>query len=102
MSDLPKIKALLFMKGHSERVPKKNIKPFCGRPLLHWILETLTLCRYIDEIVLNTDDFWFGGHGLVDVGQIYPLQNQPANHCDHSVQIYLPARSAQVLAPIDR
>jgi N-acylneuraminate cytidylyltransferase len=56
MSDLPKIKALLFMKGHSERVPKKNIKPFCGRPLLHWILETLTLCRYIDEIVLNTDD----------------------------------------------
>jgi len=52
------------------------------------------------RIILNTDDFWFGGHGLVDVGQIYPLQNQPANHCAHSVQIYLPARSAQILSPI--
>jgi len=56
MGETPKIKALLFMKGHSERVPQKNIKPLCGRPLLHWILETLSRCRHIGEIVLNTDD----------------------------------------------
>ncbi|MFC1524235.1 cytidylyltransferase domain-containing protein [Thermodesulfobacteriota bacterium] len=56
MRDIPKIKALLFMKGHSERVPQKNIKPFCDRPLLQWIFDTLTQCRHIDEIILNTDD----------------------------------------------
>lgn len=56
MTCIPKIKALLFMKGYSERVPGKNIKPLCNRPLLHWILETLTKCRHIDEIVINTDD----------------------------------------------
>ena len=56
MTDIPQIKALLFMKGYSERIPKKNIKPLCSRPLFHWILDTLTQCRYIDEIVLNTDD----------------------------------------------
>jgi len=56
MTKTPQIKALLFMKGFSERVPKKNIKPLCNRPLLHWILDTLKQCRYIDEIVLNTDD----------------------------------------------
>jgi len=56
MTDIPDIKALLFMKGHSERVPRKNVKPLCNRPLLHWILETLSKSRYIQEIVLNTDD----------------------------------------------
>jgi N-acylneuraminate cytidylyltransferase len=56
MTDIPKIKALLFMKGYSERVPRKNIKPLCGRPLLHWILEILTKSNYIEEIVINTDD----------------------------------------------
>jgi len=56
MNDIPEIKALLFMKGYSERVPRKNIKPLCGRPLLHWILKTLTNSNYIDEIVINTDD----------------------------------------------
>ena len=56
MTNIPKIKALLFMKGYSERVPRKNIKLLCGRPLLHWILETLTRSRYIEEIVINTDD----------------------------------------------
>lgn len=56
MNDIPEIKALLFMKGYSERVPHKNIKPLCGRPLLHWILEALTKSRYVGEIVINTDD----------------------------------------------
>ncbi len=56
MTYIPKIKALLFMKGYSERVPRKNVKPLCNRPLLHWILETLTKSRHIDEIVINTDD----------------------------------------------
>ena len=56
MTYIPGIKALLFMKGYSERVPRKNIKPLCGRPLLHWILETLTKSRHIDEIAINTDD----------------------------------------------
>lgn len=56
MIQIPTIKALLFMKGDSERVPKKNVKSFCGRPLLQWIMDTLSRSRYIEEIVLNTDD----------------------------------------------
>ncbi len=47
--------ALLPMKGHSERIPNKNIKPFAGRPLFYHILETLSRCRYISCIVVNTD-----------------------------------------------
>jgi CMP-N-acetylneuraminic acid synthetase len=52
---VPDIKALLFMKAVSERVPGKNMKPFCGRPLFHWILDSLTRSKWIREIVINTD-----------------------------------------------
>ena len=52
---VPEIKALLFMKHHSERVPRKNLRDFCGKPLFHWIVESLLASRYIGEIIINTD-----------------------------------------------
>jgi len=55
MSSIPPIKALLFMKGHSERVPRKNMREFCGRPLFHWIMDVLAESRHIGEIIINTD-----------------------------------------------
>jgi N-acylneuraminate cytidylyltransferase len=52
---IPKIKALVPMKGHSERVPNKNIKLLAGKPAFHWIMESLSNSNYIDEIIVNTD-----------------------------------------------
>jgi N-acylneuraminate cytidylyltransferase len=43
------------MKGHSARVPRKNLRPLGGRPLFHWIVETLTAARRIDPVVVETD-----------------------------------------------
>jgi CMP-N-acetylneuraminic acid synthetase len=53
--EIPKIKALVPMKIHSERVPRKNVRPLCGKPLFHWIVEALLRSPYIDEIIINTD-----------------------------------------------
>ncbi len=53
--EIPKIKALLFMKHTSERVPRKNMRDFCGRPLFHWIVDALQKSKYISEIIINTD-----------------------------------------------
>jgi CMP-N-acetylneuraminic acid synthetase len=53
--EIPKIKALLPMKIHSERVPRKNIRPLCGKPMFHWIVEALSKSQYIDEIIIDTD-----------------------------------------------
>ena len=50
-----KIIALVPMKGHSERVPHKNIRPLAGRPAFHWILESISKSKYITQIVINTD-----------------------------------------------
>jgi len=52
---MTKLITLVPMKGHSERVPNKNIRKFNGRPLCHWILNTLTDTSEIDKIVVNTD-----------------------------------------------
>ena len=51
----PPIKALLFMKGQSERVPNKNMRLFCERPLFHWIMNSLSQSKYVKEIIINTD-----------------------------------------------
>lgn len=50
-----KIIALLPMKGHSERVPNKNMKLFNGIPLFNHVLTTLQNCDLIDEVIINTD-----------------------------------------------
>ena len=52
------------------------------------------------KIVLNTDSKPFAGPGLVQEGMIYPKQDVPMYGRKQSVQIYLPSRSAQVLAPV--
>ncbi|MGE3181991.1 MAG: alpha amylase C-terminal domain-containing protein [Phycisphaerae bacterium] len=51
------------------------------------------------RVVLNTDDLWFGGHAIVEAGQVYPAAKDERGNFTHSVRSYLPARTAQVLAP---
>lgn len=43
------------MKGHSQRVPGKNLRPLCGRPLFHWMLDALRGATSVDRIVVETD-----------------------------------------------
>lgn len=50
-----KIKAILPMKGHSERVPNKNMRLFSGRPLYHCVADILEACQYISTFLINTD-----------------------------------------------
>ena len=52
---MPTITALVPMKGHSERVPNKNLKQFAGRPLYHAILDTLLKVSTIGKVLINSD-----------------------------------------------
>ncbi|WP_445665607.1 acylneuraminate cytidylyltransferase family protein [Fodinibius sp. AD559] len=49
------INVLLPMKGHSERVPNKNLKEFAGIPLYHAIMEKINNSKYVDTVYINTD-----------------------------------------------
>ena len=52
---MKQIIVLVPMKGHSERVPNKNMKHFNGRPLYHSIINALQNCGRVKTIVINTD-----------------------------------------------
>lgn len=50
-------------------------------------------------VILNTDDPLYSGHGRGANGTVYPVQVVSMYGREQSLQIYLPSRSAQVLAP---
>jgi len=50
-----RISALIPLKGHSGRVPGKNLRDFNGRPLFHVIIETLQRATTVAEIYVDTD-----------------------------------------------
>lgn len=50
-----RIAAFVPMKGHSERVPRKNVRSLAGRPLYHWIVDALGRVEQVTSIVIDTD-----------------------------------------------
>lgn len=52
--------AFIPVRGGSKSIPLKNIKPFCGKPLVCWNIEALEKCSQVDEIIVATDsnDIW--------------------------------------------
>ena len=70
--------ALLPIKAHSERVEGKNFRPFAGKPLFRWILDTLTSLAEIEKVVINTDarDL-LAATGLVETDRIMIRDRKP-------------------------
>ncbi len=52
---MTKLVALVPMRHHSQRVPAKNYRMMAGKPLFHYILETLLSIPLINEVVVDTD-----------------------------------------------
>ncbi len=50
-----RISVFIPLKGKSQRVPGKNMRPFGGRPLFHTILATLENAERVDGIYIDTD-----------------------------------------------
>ncbi len=46
--------AFIPARGGSKSIPKKNIKPFCGKPLIFWNLQELQKSN-VDQIIVATD-----------------------------------------------
>jgi pseudaminic acid cytidylyltransferase len=43
-------------RGGSKRIPRKNIKPFCGKPMIAWSIEAAQASSSFDRIVVSTED----------------------------------------------
>lgn len=48
--------AFIPARGGSKSIPFKNIKTFCGKPLIYWVLKSAQNSENISEIVVATDD----------------------------------------------
>lgn len=55
-----KIIAFIPVRGGSKSIPLKNIKLFCGKPLVCWNIEALENCPEVDKVIVATDsdDIW--------------------------------------------
>jgi N-acylneuraminate cytidylyltransferase len=47
--------AIIPARGGSARLPGKNIRPFLGRPLIHWSIEFARTIPQFEEIFVSTD-----------------------------------------------
>ncbi|MEX0931912.1 MAG: acylneuraminate cytidylyltransferase family protein [Candidatus Paceibacterota bacterium] len=47
--------AIIPARGGSKRIPKKNIKPLCGKPLMQYSVEHALGSQYIDRTIVSTD-----------------------------------------------
>lgn len=48
--------AIITARGGSKRIPRKNIKPFLGRPILEYSIEAALAADMFHEVMVSTDD----------------------------------------------
>ena len=48
--------AIIPARGGSKRIPRKNIKEFCGKPMIAWSIEAAMESGCFDRVIVSTDD----------------------------------------------
>ena len=48
--------AIITARGGSKRIPRKNIKEFCGKPILAYSIEAALAAGVFDTVMVSTDD----------------------------------------------
>lgn len=51
-----KIIAIITARGGSKRIPRKNIKEFCGKPIIEYPINAALQSGIFDEVMVSTDD----------------------------------------------
>ncbi len=48
--------AIITARGGSKRIPRKNIKEFCGRPIIEYSIEAALRSGLFEEVMVSTED----------------------------------------------
>lgn len=48
--------AIIPARGGSKRIPRKNIKPFAGQPMIGYAIKAALACEAIDRVIVTSDD----------------------------------------------
>ena len=75
--------AILPARGGSKRIPRKNILPFGGRPMISWPIAAALETGIFDEVIVSTDDDEIAQVAEV-AGAIAPFRRPAHLSDDHS------------------
>jgi len=53
---MPGVIGFIFARGGSKGVPRKNIRPLAGKPLIAWAIRSAQESRFISRVIVSTDD----------------------------------------------
>lgn len=88
--------AVIPARGGSKRIPRKNVKPFCGKPMLAWAVEAARESGCFDRIVVSTDDDEIADVAR-DCGADVPFRRPPELSDDYTGTIPVVAHAIRTL-----
>lgn len=78
--------AIIPARGGSKRIPHKNIKLFCGKPIISYSIEAARQSRLFDEIMVSTEDDEIANIA-VQYGASVPFLRSTESSCDHATTV---------------
>lgn len=75
--------AIIPARGGSKRVERKNIKDFCGQPIIKYSIDAAIKTGLFDEVIVSTDDSEIA-RTAVKFGASVPSLRSVKNSRDHS------------------
>lgn len=76
--------AIIPARGGSKRIPRKNIKEFCGKPIIAYSIEAAISSGKFDEVIVSTDDEEIKDIAL-DLGAKVPFMRSDEAAGDHAM-----------------
>jgi len=81
--------AIIPARGGSKGIPRKNIKQLAGKPLVAWSIEASKESKYIDKVVVSTEDSEISDVALKYGADVYDRPKDLAGDSVHSVYVVL-------------
>ena len=75
--------AIIPARGGSKRIPRKNIKPLAGRPIISIVVENLLSSNCFDQVLVSTEDEEIASIAST-AGAMVPFKRPEALACDHT------------------
>lgn len=73
--------AIIIARGGSKRIPRKNIKEFCGKPIISYSIQKALESGVFDEVMVSTDDMEIAEVAKA-YGAIVPFMRSEQNASD--------------------
>jgi len=92
--------AVIPARGGSKRIPRKNIRPFAGKPMIAWSIEAALASGCFDRVVVSTDDDEIAAVAAARGAEV-PFRRPQDLADDHAGTVAVVAHAIGELMPAD-